>query len=136
MSRLKIFLIILAFGIVGFVVYQIRKRNENQNQNKEDSSHLEAHVRDRTRAMENATCDYTLNLSESNKVLWKACQDGYDRYYIPERAWFKNNIPDQSADDKNMCIGKAITELRKENKQFFPEMNDNFEFDLWFSKKC
>lgn len=85
--------------------------------------------------MSEATCDYTLNLSKSNRKLWKACNNGFDRYYIPEKDWFRNNTNNQSARDKNMCMGKALEEIVK-NPDYSYSMNNKQEMELWMVEKC
>ena len=125
----KLFLIVIVVFAGAMMVYLIRRGNRS-------GRSMESHIKRQQVAMESTGCDYTLDLSKSNKVLWKACHNGYDRYYLPEKVWFKNKKPNQSATDKSMCIGKAIQEIRRTHPEFSSEVNENSEYDLWLSEEC
>lgn len=129
MHLYKLFLIVIIVLAVAMLAYLIRRGRRS-------GRSMESHIKRQHAVMENTDCDYTLDLSKSNKVLWKACHNGYDRYYLPEKVWFKNKKPNQSARYKNMCIGKAIQEIRRTHPEFSYEVNENAEYELWLSEEC
>lgn len=160
--KLKLTFLIVSILVVGYLMYLIKINartlinNTNQKPMSNPSiitpppstslpastttppqmSELEAHIKNRMLAMQNTSCNYSLNLSKSNKILWKACDDGYNRYYIPQNVWFNNNLPNQSPEDESMCIGKAIKEIRKTHPDYSYDINENSEYDLWFAEEC
>lgn len=143
-NKFKILVFVMLTFTVGLLIYLVNKNTttskptQTSNPSTSDGSisPLEVHLKDRMSAMENTTCDYTLNLSKSNKILWKACHEGYNRYYIPQNVWFKNNLPNQSQYDKFMCIGKALQEIQKSHREFSIDMNEKAEYELWLAEPC
>lgn len=143
-NKLKLLLFVIVTFTVALLIFLVIRSRKTTSPTappttpppEQNMSSLEAHIKDRMQAMENTACDYTLNLSKSNRILWKKCHDGYDRYYIPENVWFKNNKPDQSPEDKDMCIGKAIQEVRSTHPEYSYDLNDKSETSLWVSEKC
>jgi len=83
--------------------------------------------------MKNVSCDYSYNLSNDVVLVYKLCDGGYDRYYIPLASWFKNNKINQSVEDNDLCIRKAFNEIYKRNSKYYLDYSTR---DIWFTVRC
>jgi frataxin-like iron-binding protein CyaY len=124
--------IILVFVSLLSILFVVVVISVIVHKNKKES--LEDYLKRKNVEMNEAKCDYTLNLSKSNMKLWKACHNGYDRYFIQEKDWFKNNI-NQSKKEKDLCIGRALQEVLKRTDYSY-DTNNKKEMELWITKEC
>lgn len=135
------FLVVMFLVIIGistFLFYKLKKDN-----------YFEAHIKSIKKkdddALRSVQCDYVSTINIADKVLWKSCHNGYDRYFIPFTSWFKNRKTNQSLEERNLCIRKAFENIDKMHDGRFsidyygqnvPSDHKDFKWDLWFSVEC
>lgn len=128
-----IIIVVMVLVVILIIIKFFLSISKSNNNDGMDIRQLKEFIKKDKEAMKNVSCDYSYNLSNDVVVLYKRCDHGYDRYYIPLNSWFKNKKSNQTLEETTLCIRKAYHEIKQKNDKYSLDRSTK---DLWFTVKC